>query len=270
MIRLNVSLKNRFRVKLNSYHQSLRPFTKDEEDFIDRTVKAFSNYQDSHKGQSIRARSTKIHRKPIACFPPCTPVFSSKKICREIGDLLFVYKHFSRGSLDAHRATLIQAKHTRGMKKVWSIETGQFCLLTSWPIFNISAKPGTLYNLKPKALTWSSYGLVGPRAIGYPVYFSSARIMRTHRRSASTTKHFSFALKSDPMPWDYGGGFLSRFVHALVGENLFYNSGIKDFIDDLYKMAEWIPDPPGEFEWKEEEKQGSIGIIEFIISEEGG
>ena len=273
MIPLNTSMKNRFKHKLSSYHQSLIPFIKDEEDFIDRTVKAFKNYADYGGGQSIRTRTVKIHGKPIVCFGPCTSRFPSRKICREMGDLLFIYKHFFKGNVDAHRAVLVQTKYTGSAKRTWSIETGQFCLMTLWPKFSVTRPTGFSNDLelRPKTLTWSTYGFVGPRAVNYPFYFSSTRILRTHRQQASSTKHFSFTLRSNPIPWDYSAGFLSRFVNALIGENLFANSAIKTFIDDLYKVAGWIPDPPGEFEWRNEkiQKEGSLGIIEFVVIEEG-
>ena len=273
MIKLNSSLKNRFRAKLTSYHQTLGPSISDEEDFIDRTVQAFKNYRASVGKQFLKARSIKIHRKPIACFPPCSPAFSSKSICRELGDLLFVYKHFSKGSLDANRASLVQTKYTGGTRKTWSIETGQFCLMTGWPMFTI-VKPARFsksYYFRPKAFTWATYGLVGPRAISYPLYFSSARIMRTYSSQASSSKHFSFTIQRDPMPWDFSSGFFSRFVHGLIGENLLSNSAVKTLVVDLYKVAKWIPDSPGEFEWSNEksEKKGGFGIIEFVVTEEG-
>jgi len=272
MIKLTPSLKRRFSIKLSSYHQSLKPFITDEEDFIDRTVDAFKNYRDSSGGQSIRSRSVKIHGKPIACFPPCSPVFLSKTICREIGDLLFVYKHFSKGNLDAHRACLVQTKYTSGTRKTWSIETGQLCLMTLWPKFSIikPVKFSKNYSLKPKTLTWATYGFVGPRADSFPFYFSSARILRTYRLQASSRKHLSFTLRSHPMPWDFSAGFLSRFVHALIGENLFIGSNVRILVNDLYKVAKWNPDPPGQFEWRREEneKEGDFGIIEFIVTEQ--
>ena len=272
MIRLNSSLKKQFRAKVSSYHQSLTTFITDEEDFIDKTVNAFKNFRASRGRQSLRTRSIKIHRKPIVCFPSCSPIFSSKKICREIGDLLFVYKHFSKGFLDAHRASLIQAKYTSETRKTWSIETGQFCLMTRWPKFSLvqPARFSKDYDLRPNAFTWSTYGLVGPNTTSYPIYFSAARILRIHKRQASSTKHFNLTLRSNPLPWDFSAGFFSRFVHALIGENLFSNSPVKTLVDDLYKVVEWTPDPPGEFEWSNQksEKEGSFGIIEFVITEE--
>jgi len=45
---------------------------------------------------------------------------------------------------------------------------------------------------------------------------------------------------------------------------------VKTFVDDLYTIVKWKPDPPGELEWNEkknEENEG-FGVVEFTVISE--
>lgn len=276
MIRLNSSLKNQIGAKIRAYHQSLlNPPVSKERDFVNRTVNAFKNFRPpSSGGQSLSTRSANIDRKPIVDFMPfprpLSPAFpfDSKK---EIGDLLFVYKYFLNNKLVAHRASIVQAKYTRGMRKSWTIDTGQFYLMSYWPCFRvIKPKPRKfkIYDLEPRTRSWATYGFVGPNAIEYPVFFSSQRILS--RYSMPKSEHFSFDPSSMPNIWVYTAGYLSKLLQDLIGENLLSNSKIRDFTNDLYRIVNLLPDPPGEFEWDDQESEEgkSFGIIEFKVVQE--
>lgn len=276
MIRLNSSLKNQIKIKISNYDQSLlAPPISNEGDFVDRTVNAFQNFGPSGGGQSLSTRSVKIDKKPIVHFIPFSRPFSPAfpfDTKKEIGDLLFVYKYFLKNQLVAHRASIVQTKYKKGIRKSWTIDTGQFYLMSHWPNFHIiKPKPRKfkIYDLKPKTRSWATYGFVGPNAIEYPLFFSSQKILS--RFSMTQFKHFSFNLGSMSGIWVYSAGYLSKFLQNLIGENLLNNSKIRDFVDDLYKIANLLPDPPGEFEWNDQESEEgkSFGIIEFKIAQEG-
>lgn len=271
MIKLADLLRMQIESKVGNYHQSLlKPPISNEDDFIERTVQAFQNFSASGGGQSLKTRSVKVDKKPIVSFVPCPPLRSSRALHREIGDLLFVFKHFLRNKLDAHRASIVQTKYTSGTGKFWSIDTGQFLLMSYWPEFCIlkPRKFSKTYDLRPKMLSWAIYGFVGPNVNVYPLYYSADRILRS--RKFPSSKHFSFSLNSMPTIWVYSAGFLSKLLGGFIGENLFLNPEVKTLVDDLYKIAKLLPDPPGEFEWNNEEFEegNNFGIIEFTITEQ--
>lgn len=73
-----------------------------------------------------------------------------------------------------------------------------------------------------------------------------------------------------PKVWVYNFGFLSKLLQGSIGEDLFANMEIKVLIEDLYKLANLLPDPPGELQWdneKSEDEEG-FGIIEFTSKDE--
>ena len=81
-----------------------------------------------------------------------------------------------------------------------------------------------------------------------------------------SSKSFSFTVKSG-IGWDSSTSFLLKFVQGLVGENLMISTKVKAFVDDLYIVVGWKPDPPGELAWDNEKKEGEgFGIIEFTVS----
>jgi len=274
VIRLNDSIKTQFENLFESYNHSLSttPIS-NEEDFIDRTVQAFQNFQAQGDSQSLRTRSVKLHGKPLVSFRSSLALPSSQIIQRELADLLFVYKHLIHGQLDAYRASLVQTKLKKETAKSWSIEAGQFWLMNYWPAFRISkpAKSSKTYHIEPKNLSWALYGFVSPTAAEHPVYYSSRRILRAMGFSIPSSHHFSFALHRMRQVWVYNFGLLSKLLQGLVGENLLSNIVAKTLIEDFYKLANLIPDPSGEFQWdneKSEEEKG-LGIIEFTLKDEG-
>lgn len=274
MIRLNNPIKRQIRTAFKDYHNSLLyPPVLDEDDFVERTVKAFQKLSKSGDGQSLRTRSVKVHGKPWVCFSPGSSSLPAT-VRREIGDILFVYKHLSSGRLDSHRGSLVQVKYAGDGHKSWVVETGQFCLMVHWPKFNV-IKPARFfktYDLEPNTLSWATYCFVGPNVTKYPLYFSSNRILRALPfRSVPSTRHFSFSLDLVSVASSiYGAGFLLRFLQGMMGENLFINLNTKILVNDLYKIARLVPDPPGELEWNSEEpeERGNFGIVEFTVTEE--
>ena len=142
--------------------------------------------------------------------------------------------------------------------------------MNHWPPFQLvkPAKFSNVYVLEPWTRSWAIYGFVGPNAIEYPVYFSAQRMQEVYPMPASA--HFSFNLNRMPAIWVYGVGLLSLFLQSFIGENLLSNPGIKSFVDDLYKTAGLLPDPPGEFEWNDQQsdEEKGFGIIEFTVAEE--
>lgn len=250
----------------------LTPPISNEGDFVNRSVNAFQNFWSAGGRQYLSTRSIKIDKKPIVDFMPFSPAFpfDTKK---EIGDLLFVYKYFLKNKLVAHRASIVQAKYTKGTGTSWKVDTSQFYLMNYWPNFHIiKPKPRKFktYDLTPKTRSWATYGFVGPNAIAYPLFFSARRMLDVFRMPSSDPFYFNLNLM--PAIWVYGAGFLSLLLQNLVGENLLNNLRVKNLVDDLYKIAGMLPDPPEEFEWNDEqtEEGKSFGIIEFKIVEERG
>lgn len=272
MIKIHPTLKNQFRTFLRQYHlQITNPRLQNEIDYIDKTVAAFQNINITTETQKLRTRSAKIHQTPLATFIPCTAAFNKPKIDKEIADILLVYKHFTKNILDVHRASLIQAKFSRNKKRIsWNnIDSGQFCLLATWPTFQITSPLRFLrqYTLLPRNRTWSMYGLVGPKIVYLPIFYSSERML-IERGAFPLGKYFTF--RANPTVFDYSNSFFMLFVLGCIGENLLTNSQILQFIIDLYIIAGLKPDPPGDYEEVTETqiKKRSFGIIEIIIEDE--
>jgi len=60
-----------------------------------------------------------------------------------------------------------------------------------------------------------------------------------------------------------------RHVLCLIGEDLFVNSSIRLFVDELFRIVGLDPDPPNEFYWNSsdrEQKPAGFGIVEFTVS----
>jgi len=183
-----------------------------------------------------------------------------------------MYKYFVNGVLQAHRAMLIQSKYTPKKYRSWKIDTDQFYFNTQWPKFKIVSPARFVipFSVKPETLTWSTYGFVGPKAVRYPVYYSSARMLRA-TSSIPSSKTFSFTLQT-PIGWDSSTSFLLKFVQGFVGENLLSSKTVKKLVHALYVFAGWELDPPEELEWnnEESEEKGGFGIVEFAVKTEEG
>jgi len=270
MVKLNPQLKTQFKAALSNYHRSLlKPTLSGEIDFIKQTVASFQNLRISAGGQFLNTRSKRIHSTPQVRFYRSPLLLPRKHTTVEMGDLFFIYKHFLNRVLDTYRAIIVQAKYTKGKKKSWKIDTDQFYFLTQWPRFRIIRPMSKRWRfIKPRALTWASYGFVGSRATRYPLYYSSTRMLR-YKKSVPSTKSFSFTVKSG-IGWDSSTSFLLKFVQGLVGENLLSSTKVKAFVDDLYTIVKWQPDPPGELEWNDDENEENegFGVVEFTVVSE--
>lgn len=270
MIQFNSSFKTQFRAALTNYHQSLwnLPLSR-EMDFIDRTVASFRNLNIRSEQHNLKTRSKRIHLTPQVRFYRSPLLLAGKHTTVEMGDLLLIFKHFLNGTLNAYRGIIVQAKYTKGNKRSWKIDADQFYFLTQWPRFQIARPTSkTWHAIKPRAFTWATYGFVGLNATGYPIYYSSARMLR-RKRTVPPTKSFSFSVQSRS-GWDSSTSFLLKFIQGFVGENLLSNAKAKAFVHDLYTIMRWKPDPPGDLEWDEENSKESEGFatIEFTVSTE--
>jgi hypothetical protein len=198
-MKLNNIMKQRFRAILNTYHRNLsRSPPSNELDWIRKTVAAFHRRRISGGRQTLLTRSKIIDKTPKVEF--CRsgfPSARSKIVKRELADLLFTYKHFVKGVLQSHRAVLIQSKYTYNKRvKSWRIDSNQFYFMTQWPTFKI-VSPASFRNqftVKPKTLTWSTYGFVGP-VVKYPYYYSANRMLRV-KSHIPLSSHFTFTLQS--------------------------------------------------------------------------
>lgn len=270
MKRLSPPIKAQFRATLDNYHKYLWiPSLSGEIDFINRTVAVFRKLSIFTAKQSLKTRAKKIHLTPLVKYYRSTLFSPSQPITVELADLLFIYKHFLNGVLNAYRAIVVQTKYTKGKKESWKIDTDQFYLLTRWPRFRI-VRPVSkrAYSIKPRAFTWAVYGFIGPKAARCPVYYSSKRMVRK-MTSIPSSNTFSFPVQK-PIGWDSSTSFLLKFIQGLVGENLLHNSKARTFVDDLY-FAKWNPNPPSESKWENEnEERGGFGIVEFAVFTERG
>jgi hypothetical protein len=267
MVKLHPQLKAQFKAALSNYHKTLRSrFLRREIDFIDLTVASFQNLNFFAGNQNLKTRSKRIHLTPQVRFCRYGFLFPNKSITVEMGDLLFVFKHFLDGVLEGYRAVIVQAKYTADNKRTWKIDTNQFYLLTEWPSFRI-VRPtfNRLYSLKPRAFSWAMYGFVGPNAANYPIYYSSERMLR---QIVSIPKTNPWNFDVQPLSgWDSSTSFFSKFIQGFAGENLLSNPAHRALVNDLYIVAGWKPDPPEEPRWENmnAEKKG-FGIVEFVVA----
>lgn len=270
-MKLNQILKKAFGNRLRAYHDSLwkTPIT-NELDFIDRTVKGLGGINEASGRQRISSRSKRIHLSPQVRYYPYSLIYPKNNKPIEIGDILFIYKHFLDSVLDDYRGMIVQAKYNKGVKTAWRIHTNQFYFLAMWPLFEIvKPKFNKKYSIQPGSLLWGSYCFVGPNATKYPVYYSSDRMLR-HRKQMPTTKSFTYNLLQY-YSWDTSPAFLMRFIQGLIGEDLLDNQAIMELVDDIYKVMKWKPDPPGEPQWNDvtyTDEEG-FGVVEFTVSSEG-
>lgn len=271
IMNLSPQIKAKLRAQLTAYHNSLwTPPLSGELEFLDRTVSSLNNLKISAPNQLITTRSKRVHLSPKVSFSKF--LFPTNLITKELADLVLVYKHFVNGVLSNHRATLVQSKYTPKKRRSWRIDADQFFLMTQWPIFKIVSPKRfkNLFHVRPRTLTWSTYGFVGALALRFPVYFSSARILRL-KTHIPLTKTFSFGLQT-PSGWDSSPSFLMKFLQGLVGENLLKNKSVKDLIRTLYILADWEVDPPDELErnFEKPEENKGFGIVEFTVRTEDG
>lgn len=263
----NAYVKSKIRQLLINYHRQLNsPKLSNERDFIKCTTSFFQNCSISHGRLSFKTRSANIDRSPLVQFYPNKPWMNP--CTREIGDLLFISKFIRGHQIVRKRAAIVQSKFTGTGQRSWKgIDTAQFYFILRWPYFiRINPKPQIAYSLFPSCLTWGSYVFVGPQAVNYPLYYTSSRIFREHPQILSQ-KTFTFHFKK-LIGWDTSPSFLMRQILCLIGEDLFTNSSIDSFVDDLYGIVGLRPDPPGEFEWESsiEERPKGFGVVEFIMS----
>lgn len=183
-----------------------------------------------------------------------------------------VYKHYLNGVLDASRASIVQAKYTPGNKRTWKIDTDQFYFMTQWPSFRIlGATSKRWHSIRPRALTWGGYGFVGPKATRYPLYYSSARMLRS-KTTALGTNSFNFPAVAG-IGWDSSTSFLMKFAQGLIGEDL-SNTRVKSLVDEIYRHLRLRPDPPGdppenpESHNERDKQKFAFGIVEFVVTSE--
>jgi len=226
----------------------------------------------SSGNQTLQTRARGIHTKPKVGFyrhPLLAPGNQTKV---EMGDLLLVYKHYLNGVLDASRASIVQAKYTPGNKRTWKIDTDQFYFMTQWPSFRIlGATSKRWHSIRPRALTWGGYGFVGPKATRYPLYYSSARMLRS-KTTALGTNSFNFPAVAG-IGWDSSTSFLMKFAQGLIGEDL-SNTRVKSLVDEIYRHLRLRPDPPGdppenpESHNERDKQKFAFGIVEFVVTSE--
>ena len=265
-MKLNESLKSNFKSILHDYHDSLgNPSLTGELDFINRTVVSFQQVNISSGKQKLKTRSKKFNRTQKIRFYPYGPLFPDKYTTVELGGLLFIHKHILKDEVDSHRATIIQLTFTKSKKKLWTIDTNLFSFLTQWQRFKMTPAFSKWYLLKPKMLTWATYGFLGPHISKYPFYYSSKR-MFNYMTTLPSTSSFNFPVNIR-IGWDSSTSFLHKFVQGLVGENLLTNAPIKSFVYDMYSLFKWKPNHQRELKMIEVNNgEKCFGIIEFTVT----
>jgi len=260
-------LKDEIRQTLVDYHNNLgSPKLCDELDFIHRTVAFFKHVSVAHGHQSFTTSARSIDKSPIVEFLHSTP--SNNPAKKEIADLLFVSKFKKGNHVTEKRAVVVQSKFNQTEQRLWKFDTAQFYLVSKWPPFSrIKPGPPKPYLLQPQSLAWGSYVFVGPEALENPVYFASSRILKENP-SIFSHKTFSFNPKK-LNSFDTSPSFLMRHILCLIGENLYANSNIESFVDEMYRIVGLKPDPPNEFYWdsmNDENESTGFGVVEFSLS----
>jgi len=265
-MKLNESLKSNFKSILHDYHDSLgNPSLTGELDFINRTVVSFQQVNISAGNQKLKTRSKKISETQKIRFYPYGPLFPDKYTTVELGGLLFIHKYILKGEVDSYRATISQVTFTKSKERLWTINTNQFSFLTQWQRFKMAPAFSKWYLLKPRMLTWATYGFLGPHISKYPFYYSSKR-MFNYMITLPSTLSFNFPVNTR-IGWDSSTSFLHKFVQGLVGENLLANAPIKSFVDDMYSLFKWKPNHKRELKMTEANNgEKCFGIIEFIVT----
>jgi hypothetical protein len=250
-MKLNEGLKINFKSILDKYHDSLRnPSLIGEIDFINRTVFSFQQVKIASGKQQMKSRSKKSNSTQKIRFYPYGPLFLDKYTMVELGDLLFIYKHILKGKVESYRAVIIHVTFTKRKEKIWMINTDQFSFHTQWQRFTIGPTFTKWYSLKPRMLTWATYGFLGPQISKYPFYYSSKRMLNYTSKIPSTSS-FNFPVKTC-IGWDSSTSFLNKFVQGLVGENLLTNTSIKSFVELTMNEAN--------------NGEKCFGIIEFTVT----
>ena len=178
--------------------------------------------------------------------------------------LLFIHKHILKGEVASYRASLIQVTFTKRKEKLWTIDTNQFSFLTRWQSFKMAPTFTKWYLLKPRMLTWATFGFLGPHLSIYPFYYSSKRMLKCTTKIPST-RSFNFPVNR-PIGWDSSTSFLIKFIQGVIGENLLTNVPIKSFVDDMYILFKWQNDHQREYKMTGANNgEKCFGIIEFTI-----
>jgi len=264
---LNPILRNGFNQVLVNYHNLLwgnPPIN--EVDFIDKTVQSFCNLNLNVQNQKLTTRAVKIHPTPQVRYYPNGFQNQIPNIRIEMGDILYIFKHRVNGNLVTRRGMVVQVKYTMEDRLRWHIDIDQFRFLCNWHPFHIVSPqiPGN-YTVHPRTNSWSMYGFIGPNAMNYPVYYSANRI-RNHRGGIPAGDAFTYWI----LPyysWDTDTSFFMKLIQGYLGENLISNNNIAQFVNQLYRYMQWLPDPPEDPQWNGESIKGEkgLGIIEFTL-----
>ena len=209
---------------------------------------------------NIRIRTGFIHQRPYVFFVEPSKIVDRVKC--ELGDLLYVYKHFDRaGSLQNAKACFVQVKQGR---EHWLIEPHQLEFLANVKriqfrfgnsVYRRGGLKPIIYNGLPHSGELAQYLLIGgpsESSISGALSYSVKRVMR---RQKLYQQRLSIS-RLNPIPCKEGNvdlcdnhdshmRFLIRFCHGADGAKL--SGQLRRIVELMYKRIDWDLAPPEEY-----------------------
>jgi len=232
---------------------------------------------------NIQIRTGFIHQRPYVFFVEPGKVVDRAKC--ELGDLLYVYKHFGRaGSLRNAKACFVQVKQGR---EHWLIEPHQLEFLANVKRIqfrfgnSVDKKGGSkpiIYNGLPHSGELAQFLLIGGQSessISGALSYSVKRVMRRqklYQQSISISRSNPIACKEGKVDLcdnhDSHMRFLIRFCHGAEGAKL--SGQLRRIVELIYKRIDWDEATPEEYDKYFVEDGQGFCVVEITSRDRSG
>jgi len=200
------------------------------------------------------------HQKPYAFFVNPSQ-YAGRTKC-ELGDILWVYKTLSQGTVTDHRATFSQAKHSNSSK--FHIEEHQYNFLIDInsnsfefgrSVYGSAGYQPKVFTAVTKSKHFSNYLFISPSLT--PKCECTNGLTLSTPTSIDTITMQSFERYID-----------SFFLPGSFGMDLHHNANGRELVDIVFKRLALVLDPPEEWKGYFEEDKSGFGVVFIIVSDE--
>ena len=200
------------------------------------------------------------HQKPYAFFVKPAQ-YANRKKC-ELGDILWVYKTLSRGTVTDHRATFSQAKHS--YSSIFHIEEHQYKFLKDInsnsfqfgsSVYGSAGYQPRVFTAVTKSQHFSNYLFISPSLT--PKCECTNNLILSKPTSIDTITMQSFER------------YIDSFFHTRsFGMDLLHNTDGWELVDIVFKRVALVLDPPEEWKGYFEDDKSGFGVVFITVYEE--
>jgi hypothetical protein len=224
-------------------------------------IKQFiANIAGLKKSPGVIIQTAFCHQKPYAFF--VNPIqYANRQKC-ELGDILWVYKTLSRGTVTDHRATFSQAKHSNS--STFHIEEHQYKFLIDInsnsfqfgsTVYGSTGYRPRVFKAVTKSKHFSNYLFINPSLT--PKCECTNNLILSTPTLINTIAMQSFEQYID-----------SFFLPKSFGMNLDTNKDGWELVDIVFKRLALVLDPPEEWKGYFEEDKSGFGVVFITVSQE--